>query len=275
MALQNFRTLHILQVEGLMEDGNLNAFNVLVARRSYYLLQLFKKYPNIIYTDVDTVWLKDPRPYFVGDFDFWGQLDGVIDGTPYFHGFIPHFCTGFMALRSTVGTLNLLNDWHSELDEEIRQDQIIFNKEAFEASTNGRVLPMTEFPCGILYFKEMSDEVREKVVIVHNNFISGIDKKVQRFKDFDLWMPEDKDSSKVPLSKSTGKSNSKNDFKYWNVPVLPGIELLGETNLLDALDRNAQEFRTDIKKFFIEAKSHWLNPSLKLPHRANAGKCQG
>merc|ERR1711902_319874 len=73
---------------------------------------------------------------------------------------------------------------------------------------------------------------------------------------------------------STGKSNSKNDFKYWNVPVLPGIELLGETNLLDALDRNAQEFRTDIKKFFIEAKSHWLNPSLKLPHRANSGKCQ-
>lgn len=36
-------------------------FNLLTSRRPKYLIQLLQEYENIIYTDIDTIWLKDPR----------------------------------------------------------------------------------------------------------------------------------------------------------------------------------------------------------------------
>jgi len=30
-----------------------------------------KSYPNVLYTDVDTVWLADPRPFLAGEYDVW------------------------------------------------------------------------------------------------------------------------------------------------------------------------------------------------------------
>ena len=76
-----------------MEYNN-PGFNLLTSRRSTYLLKLLKKYPKVIYTDIDTIWKQDPRPYFKGDYDFWAQIDGVIEGQPYFIGVIPFLCTG-------------------------------------------------------------------------------------------------------------------------------------------------------------------------------------
>ena len=38
---------------------------------------------------------------------------------------------------------------------------------------------MTKFPCGMLYFEEMPESVQNEVVIVHNNFVIGIPKKIQ------------------------------------------------------------------------------------------------
>ena len=61
------------------QDG----FKSLVKKRPRYLSHIVKRYKNVIYTDVDTVWLKDPRPFLKNDYDFWAQLDGVISGHPY------------------------------------------------------------------------------------------------------------------------------------------------------------------------------------------------
>ena len=58
-------------------------FKVIDQRRPLYITKLLQKYPKLIYTDVDTVWLKDPRPFLVGNYDFWGQIDGVLHGKPY------------------------------------------------------------------------------------------------------------------------------------------------------------------------------------------------
>ena len=76
-----------------MEYNN-PGFNLLTSRRSTYLLKLLKKYPKIIYTDIDTIWKQDPRPYFKGDYDFQAQIDGLIEAQPYFVGVIPLVCTG-------------------------------------------------------------------------------------------------------------------------------------------------------------------------------------
>ena len=57
-------------------------FKKLVKKRPNYLKRLLEKYNSIIYTDVDTIWLKDPRPFLIGKYDFWGQIDGLIHGKP-------------------------------------------------------------------------------------------------------------------------------------------------------------------------------------------------
>ena len=89
------------------QDFSMSAFNQLVSRRPYYMLSLLKDYENVLYSDIDTVWLQDPRPYFKGDYDFFAQLDGVIDGDSYVKGYLPYFCTGFLAMRNTPGTIQV------------------------------------------------------------------------------------------------------------------------------------------------------------------------
>ena len=78
-----------------------------------------------------------------------------------------------------IPLLQLLKSWIFELEKELRQDQTLFNMQVHKLSTNGRPLPMTKFPCGMLYFEEMPESVQNEVVIVHNNFVIGIPKKIQ------------------------------------------------------------------------------------------------
>ena len=164
-------------------------FNLLTNRRSWYLLKLLDLYENIIYTDIDTIWLGDPRKYLKGNLDIWVQIAGVIDGAPYLDGFIPFICTGFIVLHSSEKTKKLMLEWNHETrkNQAVMQDQNVFQKVVFHHSIDFGVLPMKHFPCGRDYFELMSEESRKEVVLIHNNFIVGRDKKIQRFKEFSLW----------------------------------------------------------------------------------------
>ena len=143
------------------------------------MLSLLSEYENVLYTDVDTVWLQDPRPYFVGNYDFFAQLDGVIDGRPYVKGYLPYYCTGFLALRNTQSSFRLLQSWINELERKLTYDQTVFNTKVHQLNINGKALPMDKFTCGVLYFEEMPESFRKNVVLVHNNFITGIKKKIK------------------------------------------------------------------------------------------------
>ena len=166
-----------------------SGFNSLTSRRPYYLLKLLKNNPNVIYSDIDTIWMADPRPFFKGNLDFWAQIDGIIDGSPYFEGYIPFICTGFLALRATRNTLKMLREWHrvTKMDPSNVQDQDVLQRIAFELSSDFGALPMKYFPSGNIYFESMSKVERDEVVVLHNNYIVGKDRKIQRFKSFDLW----------------------------------------------------------------------------------------
>ena len=69
----------------------------------------------------------------------------------------------------------------------MEHDQCIFNRVSYEISANGRCLPLEKFPYGKLYFEVMPSNVKEKVVIIHNNWIQGKSMKIQRFMDHNLW----------------------------------------------------------------------------------------
>jgi hypothetical protein len=71
-----------------------------VSKRATYLLKEIKNGKHIIYTDIDTVWLKDPRLYLKGGFDVWA---------PLYHWY--HYCTGFVALSATSAVECFLIEW--------------------------------------------------------------------------------------------------------------------------------------------------------------------
>ena len=67
-------------------------------------------------------------------------------------------------------------------------DQWVFNRMVFETSANVRSLPMLKFPYGELYFDKMPANFRKSVVLIHNNWILGKTKKIERFIKYNLWV---------------------------------------------------------------------------------------
>eukprot|EP00942_MAST-04A_sp_MAST-4A-sp1_P002483 g2483.t1 len=141
---------------------------------------VLKTYKRIIYTDIDTVWLSDPRPYFSGNSDLWMQVDAIHSGRNY-------YCTGFFAMIYSDAIIQLMKDWDSSLREKNQLNQPLFNNLLKNSKVKHQGLDRKKFPSGNLYFDKGQ---RKGVVIVHNNFIQGYDKKVKRFKSVGLWHPK-------------------------------------------------------------------------------------
>ena len=242
-------------------------FNILTSRRPFYLSTLIKMYNNIIYSDIDTIWIGDPRPYFKGHaIDFWAQIDGVIEGSPYFQGYVPFICTGFLALKSTRKTLKMLKKWQQAVSNDRHdQEQNLLQKIAFELSMNFGVLPVRNFPYGLMYFNAMGNKQRSDVVILHNNYVFGKEKKIQRFRDFQLWAPEfEKDSmcykhsSKDILQKIVFQCLLDDAILVGTVmAVHPGRILLTEKSLMKASKQKYNHFKKDIATYFYHANIHW------------------
>ena len=150
-------------------------FGKIVNERPRHILKYLETGKNVLYSDADTVWLKDPFLYFIGDYDIWAQQDRK------------QICTGFLAIRSNSTTVKFMKDWRDYLTKySPRNDQIGFNK---LNKSNVRIsrLNMNTFPSGDIYFATKGKNKHSEVVIVHNNFIIGHNKKLERFKQFHLW----------------------------------------------------------------------------------------
>ena len=107
-----------------------------------------------------------------------------------FSGYVPYFCTGFLALRKTPETLLLLKNWDYLNGKYDECNQVTFQKAVLASNVNGRVLPIRFFPSGNIYFEQMSRFFHDDVIVLHNNFIVGKNKKIHRFRYFQLWYAE-------------------------------------------------------------------------------------
>jgi hypothetical protein len=151
-------------------------FNKLVSGRPSYILKYLEKGMNILYTDIDSVWLHDPFPFFNGTFDMWMPIDGPNS-----------LCTGLMAIKSNNETIIVLRMWETILNSHLQVNQAAFNRAYKHSKLSLKILDIFLFPSGEFYFKKFSDIKRKHVIIVHNNFIEGHDMKLQRFKKFNFW----------------------------------------------------------------------------------------
>jgi rhamnogalacturonan II specific xylosyltransferase len=161
-------------------------YNKIVSSRPRRLLPHLEMKRNILYTDTDIVWLKNPFDYIKGDYDIWLQVDAETH-----NGFTPYYCTGFFAIMSNDATIDMINKWKTALEGEPTTNQPVFNKVLHKESLSIRHLdlPRVEFPNGRDYFELFSQVYKDKVVVVHNNFVIGYEEKKERFIKEGLWHP--------------------------------------------------------------------------------------
>ncbi|KAL4234649.1 hypothetical protein ACF0H5_006290 [Mactra antiquata] len=151
-----------------------------VSQRPSYILRLLHEGKNVLYADVDSVWLHNPLPYFNASVDFTYQLD------------LPQtVCTGFLAIKNNSKTIKMVDEWHKimTLQSETTYDQTGLNQvfKKYSNSIRNQALNTLFFPNGLQYFKEFNMLQRSSVVVVHNNYIIGHDNKKKRFQKFGLW----------------------------------------------------------------------------------------
>ncbi|KAL1206257.1 UDP-D-xylose:L-fucose alpha-1,3-D-xylosyltransferase 1 [Cardamine amara subsp. amara] len=190
--------------------GSQGFFNF-TARRPQHLLQILELGYNVMYNDVDMVWLQDPFKYLEGSHDAYFTDDmPQIKPLNHSHDLPPfgqyggtYMCSCFIFLRPTNGAKLLMKKWIEELQTQAWSESNRFkanDQPAFNLALQKTVhevdlylLSQVAFPTGGLYFKNETwvKETKGKHVIVHNNYIIGYENKMKRFQEYGLWLVDD------------------------------------------------------------------------------------
>lgn len=151
-------------------------YKIMVSTRPLHILRVLRNGNDVIYADVDSVWLQNPLPILNKCVDFAIQLDGP-----------NNLCTGFMAIRSNNRTTKIIQQWYERLMKESNVNQGIFNQVMRLNKVGNVALNTLYFPNGKQYFVQYNETERARAVVVHNNWIVGHDAKKNRFQKFNLW----------------------------------------------------------------------------------------
>ncbi|KAJ7962495.1 Glycosyltransferase [Quillaja saponaria] len=178
------------------------------ARRPRHLLQILELGYNVMYNDVDMVWLADPFPYLLGSHDIYFTDDMAAvslpitkekssQGESFGHfSFEDCLCCEHCAHCTRTNSRARFN-----LQRGCSQLQIAdINSDFLLADLY--LLPQAAFPPGRLFFKNKTwvKETKGKHVIIYNDYITSSEKKIKRFRQFGLWLVDDH-SIESPLGK--------------------------------------------------------------------------
>lgn len=126
---------------------------------------------NLCWVDTDIVFKQNPMNYIISDrVLFQCDIPGSV------------ICSGFMIFNSTKQCDNLVKECGENTQED---DQILINTIATKYTDSVALLNQELFPNGYVYY---TLNKKEKAVIVHNNHMVGIQTKINKFKDENLWL---------------------------------------------------------------------------------------
>ncbi|KAM3282443.1 UDP-D-xylose:L-fucose alpha-1,3-D-xylosyltransferase MGP4 [Capsicum chacoense] len=207
----------VLESQAAHKFGSQGFFNF-TSRRPRHLLQILELGYNVMYNDVDMVWLADPFPYLEGKHDIYFMDDmAVVKPLNHSHGLPPpgkkgrpYICSCMIYARPTNGAKLIMKKWIEEMQiqpwtrAKKSNDQPAFNWALNKtvAQVDMYLLPQSAFPTGGLYFRNKTwvKETKGMHVLLHNNYIVGFEKKTKRFRDYGLWLV-DEYSSESPLGR--------------------------------------------------------------------------
>ncbi|XP_038065459.1 UDP-D-xylose:L-fucose alpha-1,3-D-xylosyltransferase 1-like isoform X2 [Patiria miniata] len=157
-----------------------------INRRPKYVLSFIQQGFDVFFIDVDTFWVRNPFPYFQGNFDVafirdepkWGNFNG-----------------GCIYYRPTERTVQLLKRWIEAMETQKvhKQDQAVLNEIVRQRNVSSKLrikqLFERNFPSGRLYVKgnntcfDMSD-----AVVFHASWIAGHEKKMAMMQKCRMWL---------------------------------------------------------------------------------------
>ncbi|XP_071789197.1 uncharacterized protein [Asterias amurensis] len=168
---------------------NTKEYKKFVNKRQGYILDLLEQGWEVLFSDVDTFWLRDPFLFFQGNFDMALEEDNHNPAS---------YCAGFVYFRPTERTMQFVKEWIRFManDKTMKPDQVVMNimiRRKVIAGLKLRVLDSNKFPNGKLFFDDEWRKDKKDFVVVHNNWIVGHDPKVERFQNCSMWLVDHKE----------------------------------------------------------------------------------
>ncbi|XWS76942.1 hypothetical protein CRYUN_Cryun01aG0221000 [Craigia yunnanensis] len=180
-----------------------------ISRRPRHLLQILELGYNVMYNDVDMVWLGDPFHYLEGNHDVYFTDDMAAVKPPnHSHDLPPpgkkdraYIFSCMIFLRPTDGAKLVMKKWIEELQAQPwskakkANDQPAFNWALNKTAglVCGSLPASSDSITGGLYFKNQTwvQQTKGMQVIIHNNYIIGFEKKIKCFRGYGLWSVDD------------------------------------------------------------------------------------
>lgn len=174
------------------------AYNQLVDKRVPYIIELLKNGKDVFFMDTDIVWLADPFPYVSGNLDI-----AVIHDYPENKENKIIYCAGYAFFRNTAASRFVVYQWQRQLVSPQRKEgseqQGKFNKALKKGKGRSgkqklklKVLPRNLFQAGFEFFNSSTplEDRPIRPVMIHNNWIVGLQPKLERYKKYGLWYLE-------------------------------------------------------------------------------------
>jgi len=166
-----YKNQEITNYQNWSFDKNSN-FRKIVKLKWKLIKEIYKENKNLCWVDTDIVFKKNPTEILKNSSKILFQCDHP--GST--------ICSGFMVFNDTVDCENLINECGNDEEED---DQLLINEIALKRYSNSIAILNTElFPNGKIYYNY---GIKKNAFIVHNNHMIGIDTKIQKFKDEELW----------------------------------------------------------------------------------------
>jgi hypothetical protein len=134
--------------------------------------EIYRQHKELCWVDTDIVFKENPTDLIKDQDEILFQSDSP--GST--------LCSGFMVFNPSSECEELVKECSSNTEED---DQILVNRIALDKYyDNVALLSPDLFPNGHVYYKENK---KENAVIVHNNWMIGVDTKITHFKEENLW----------------------------------------------------------------------------------------
>ena len=165
-------------------------FNEKMNIRTFMILEALELGYNVIQTDVDMFFYKDPLSTILTE-----CAPKLCDIAPLNDNGLRSMNAGFLFVRNTSFGIAVYREMKAmALNHTDKNDQQALNYVVRVLRRSGLkavVLSEKKFISGGLFFKERKfhpDEMCAECLVAHNNWIIGIDSKEYRFKELHMWM---------------------------------------------------------------------------------------
>ncbi|EGC35435.1 hypothetical protein DICPUDRAFT_152231 [Dictyostelium purpureum] len=236
--------------------GNIG-FRAICNEKPLVVLEVLKQGYNVLWTDTDIVWQKDPFIHFYNEINKSNGFENNDDIDLYVQQDDDDICAGFYFIRSNPKTIKYIHDTIAFLNPMI-DDQIamrlflksqgvnILSKEILLKNQNSDkikyvLLDRKLFPNGTAYFNlKLTQRANITPYIVHNNCIIGHRSKKERFIEYGLWSVDEKS---LDISNNDNISNNEKTL------ISPKHILKAHTDIITSISSsNNQLYTTSMDK---------------------------